>query len=35
MQSRQATDMVLQALHIVVWRRKPKRRVLIQSDRGP
>lgn len=26
MQSRQTTDVVLQALHIAVWRRKPKSR---------
>lgn len=29
MQSRQTTDVVLQALHMAVWRRKPKQRVLI------
>lgn len=29
MQSRQTTDVVLQALHMAVWRLKPKRRVLI------
>lgn len=34
MQSRQTTDAVLQALHMAVWRRKPKRRVLIHSDQG-
>jgi putative transposase len=34
MQSRQATDVVLQALHMAVWRRKPKQRVLIHSDQG-
>ena len=32
MQSRQTTDVVLQALHMAVWRRKPKNRVLIHSD---
>ncbi|WP_458733052.1 IS3 family transposase [Sphingobium xenophagum] len=32
MQSRQTTDVVLQALHMAVWRRKPKQRVLIHSD---
>ena len=26
--------MVLQALHMAVWRRKPKQRVLIHSDQG-
>lgn len=26
------TDVVLQALHMAVWRRKPKQRVLIHSD---
>ena len=34
MQSRQTTDVVLQALHMAVWRRKPKSRVLIHSDQG-
>lgn len=34
MQSRQTTDAVLQALHMAVWRRKPKNRVLIHSDQG-
>ncbi|MPQ96196.1 IS3 family transposase [Thioclava sp. JE_KL1] len=34
MQSRQTTDVVLQALHMAVWRRKPKVRVLIHSDQG-
>jgi len=34
MQSRQTTDVVLHALHMVVWRRKPKSRVLIHSDQG-
>jgi putative transposase len=33
-QSRQPTDLVLQALLMAVWRRKPKRRVLIHTDRG-
>ena len=32
MQSRQTTDVVLQALHMAVWRRKPKGKVLIHSD---
>ncbi|MBH0112002.1 IS3 family transposase [Novosphingobium sp. YJ-S2-02] len=34
MQSRQTSDVVLQALHMTVWRRKPKQRVLIHSDQG-
>lgn len=34
MQSRQITDVVLQALHMAVWRREPKQRVLIHSDQG-
>jgi putative transposase len=34
MQSRQTTDVVLQALLMAVWRRKPKDRVLIHSDQG-
>ena len=34
MQSRQTTDVVLQALLMAVWRRKPKRQVLIHSDQG-
>ena len=34
MQSRQTTDIVLQALLMAVWRRKPKNRVLIHSDQG-
>ncbi len=34
MQSRQTTDVVLQALHMAVWRPKPKQRVLIHSDQG-
>lgn len=34
MQSRQTTDMVLQALLMAVWRRKPKHKVLIHSDQG-
>ncbi len=33
-QSRQPTDLVLQALVMAVWRRKPKRRVLIHTDQG-
>ena len=33
-QSRQPTDLVLQALLMAVWRRKPKRRVLIHADQG-
>ena len=34
MQSRQTTDVVLQALLMAVWRRKPKNEVLIHSDQG-
>ena len=34
LQSRQTTDAVLQALHMAVWRRKSKNRVLIHSDQG-
>lgn len=34
MQSRQPTDLVLQALLMVVWRRKPADKVLIHSDQG-
>lgn len=34
MQSRQTTDVVLQALLMTVWRRKPKGKVLIHSDQG-
>lgn len=34
MQSRQTTDLVLQALLMAAWRRKPKRTVLIHSDQG-
>ena len=34
MQSRQTTDVVLQALLMAVWRRKPKGKVLIHSDQG-
>jgi putative transposase len=31
-QTRQTTDLVLQALLMAVWRRKPKNKVLIHSD---
>jgi putative transposase len=34
MQIRQTTDLVLQALLMAVWRRKPKEKVLIHSDQG-
>ena len=34
MQNRQITDLVLQALLMAVWRRKPKGKVLIHSDQG-
>jgi putative transposase len=33
-QSRQTTDLVLQALLMAVWRRKPKNKVLIHFDQG-
>lgn len=33
-QKRQTTDLVLQALLMAVWRRKPKSKVLIHSDQG-
>ena len=33
-QSRQPTDLVLQALLMAVWRRKPKQTVLIHTDQG-
>ncbi len=34
MQSRQTTDVVLLALLMAVWRRKPRNKVLIHSDQG-
>ncbi len=34
MRSRQTTDVVLQALLMATWRRKPRARVLIHSDQG-
>jgi len=34
MQSRQTTDVVLQALLMAVWQRKPKNKVLVHSDQG-
>ena len=34
LQSRQTTDVVLRALLMAVWRRKPRNRVLIHSDQG-
>ncbi|VAW00799.1 Mobile element protein [hydrothermal vent metagenome] len=34
MQSRQTTDLVLQALLMAVWRRKPSITVLVHSDQG-
>ncbi|MFD2855787.1 IS3 family transposase [Seohaeicola zhoushanensis] len=34
MQSRQTTDVVLQALLMATWRRKPREKVLIHSDQG-
>jgi putative transposase len=34
MQSRQTADVVLQALLMAVWRRKPQGKVLVHSDQG-
>lgn len=34
MQSRQTTDVALQALLMAFWRRKPKNKVLVHSDQG-
>tara|TARA_R110002073_G_scaffold44016_3_gene122430 strand:- start:449 stop:1264 length:816 start_codon:yes stop_codon:yes gene_type:complete len=34
LQSRQTTDLVLQALLMAVWRRKPTTKILIHSDQG-
>ena len=34
LQQRQTTDVVLRALLMAVWRRKPKQKVLIHSDQG-
>lgn len=34
LQSRQTSEVVLQALHMAVWRRKPKNTVLVHSDQG-
>jgi len=34
MQNRQPTDLVLQALLMAVWRRKPTSKVLVHSDQG-
>lgn len=34
MQSRIHTDLVLKALLMVIWRRKPEPRVIIHSDHG-
>jgi putative transposase len=34
LQSRQTSEVVLQALHMAVWRRKPKKTVLVHSDQG-
>ena len=34
MQSRQTTDLVLQALLMAVWRRKPSNNVMVHSDQG-
>lgn len=34
LQSRQTTDVVLQAMLMAVWRRNPKSKVLVHSDLG-
>lgn len=34
MKSRMTTDLVLDALLMALWRRKPKNKVLIHSDQG-
>lgn len=34
LQSRQTSEVVLQALHMAVWRRKPQNKVLVHSDQG-
>ena len=34
LQSRQTSEVVLQALHMAVWRRKPHNTVLVHSDQG-
>ncbi|WIJ23855.1 IS3 family transposase [Devosia sp. RR2S18] len=34
LQSRQTSEVVLQALHMAVWRRKPQNTVLVHSDQG-
>ena len=34
LQSRQTSEVVLQALHMALWRRKPQSPVLIHSDQG-
>lgn len=34
MQNRQPTDLVLQALLIAIWRRKPAHKILVHSDPG-
>jgi putative transposase len=34
LRSRQTTDVVLQALLMAVWRRKPQKQVLVHSDQG-
>ena len=34
LQSRQTSEVVLQALHMAVWRRKPPNTVLVHSDQG-
>lgn len=35
LQSRQTSEVVLQALHMAVWRRKPQNTVLVHSDQAP
>jgi putative transposase len=34
LQSRQTSEVVLQALHMAVWRHKPHNTVLVHSDQG-
>jgi putative transposase len=34
LQSQQTSEVVLQALHMAVWRREPQNTVLVHSDQG-